>query len=104
MILKYRKKAIVRLALGFGLLLLGLIVGGVASYGHSKVGEFIGVVSAIIGYLIFVFGCVDLLKSKGYDSNMVLAFLVPAFCCSAGFVLFAPPVILFAMKDKTRKH
>jgi len=62
------------------------------------------VVSGIIGYLIFVFGCADLLKAKGYDSSMGLAFVIPALCCGLGFIFIAPLIIVFGLKDKKKRH
>jgi hypothetical protein len=87
------------------LIFLGLILTVPLSVGAHTVGcrvaGFIGVVSAIIGYLIYVFGCVDLLKAKGYDSSVSLAFVIPALCCNLAFILFAP-IIILTLKDKTR--
>jgi len=104
MITKYRNKGLLRLIVGFGLVTVGLIIGIGTTHGeHKQIGGFIGVVSGIIGFLIYVFGCADLLKAKGYDSSVSLAFIVPAFCCSGVFLFLAPPVILFALKDKTKR-
>ena len=97
MILIYRKEAVIRLALGFGMLLIGLIIAGVTSHGDSRqLGGFIGVTLAIIGFLVFVFGCCDLLKAKGYDSSVIVVFLVSALCCSP-FIFLAPLIILFGL-------
>ena len=70
--------------------------------GH-KIGGFIGVTLAIIGFLVFVFGCSDLLKAKGYDSGLIVAFLAFALCCSP-FIFLAPLIIIFGLKDKTQQR
>ena len=105
MIQKYRNKGAIRLALGFGLMFIGMIV--VVATNHSdsgQLGGFIGWVSVIVGYLIYLFGCADLLKAKGYDTSLALAFIIPALCCHLAFVFFAPPVIIFGLKDKTNRR
>lgn len=103
MISKYRNKGILRLCLGWGLILLGFIILGATDVGqYKKLGQFTCIICGITGYLIYLCGCVDLLKAKGYDSSVFLAFLIIGFCCSLGVLFIAPLIILFAMKDKTR--
>lgn len=74
-----------------------------ASGGIRSFVGFAGTVLCLIGYLCYTFGCVDLLKAKGYDSSVSLAFIIPAFCCSFCFMFLAAPIILFGLKDKTRR-
>jgi hypothetical protein len=105
MITKYRNKALLRLALGFGLLIFGVVIAGVTSHTSAgQLGGCLGVISALIGYMIYVYGCADLLKSKGYDSNMMPAFIIPALCCSAAFIFLAPVIILFGLEDRTTRR
>ena len=105
MIAKYRNKGLIRLTISFCLEMMAIIV-GVGSYKSDwhQLGGFIGVVSFIIGAMLYAFGCADLLKAKGYDSSMSLAFLIPAFCCSNTLIIVAPLVILFVMKDKIKRR
>jgi len=105
MIPKYRNKAIVRTVSGFVIVVFGFFILGITAKGElAQLGQFICVVSNIIGCLICAFGCVDLLKAKGYESDMLLAFLIPGICCSGVFILVAPAVIIFGLKDKTKEH
>jgi len=75
-----------------------------ASGGLAPLTGFAGTILCITGYLLYVFGCVDLLKAKGYDSSVSLAFLIPAFCCCLFFIFFAAPIILFGLTDKTKQR
>lgn len=105
MITRYRNKGLIRLAISFCLEIIAFIV-GVGSYNTDwhKLGGFIGVVSFIIGAMIYAFGCTDLLRAKGYDSSMSLAFMIPAFCCSNSLIIIAPIIIIFVLKDKTKNR
>jgi hypothetical protein len=105
MIPKYRNKAIKKTIIGFVIVVFGLFMFGATAKGEwRQLGQFLCIVSNIIGCLICAFGCVDLLKAKGYDSDMMLAFLIPGICCSLVFVLVAPAVIIFGLKDKTKRR
>jgi hypothetical protein len=105
MITKYRNRAALRLSIGFCMFFGGLCVVVLTQHGPSeRIGGFFGVVSGGVGYLLFVFGCVDLLKAKGYDSSISLAFIIPAVCCSLAFIFFAPLVIIFGLQDKTKNR
>jgi hypothetical protein len=105
MITKYRNKGLVKLGAGISLILLGVFVGIASAHSeYRQLGGFVGVVSGIFGLLLYIFGCTDLLKAKGYDSSMALAFIIPALCCTGAYIFFAPPIILFVMKDKTRSR
>ena len=110
MIPKYRNKAFLRLGIGFVLLIIGAIGLGIAqeraiqATSFNRLAGFVCVVCGIIGYVVYVFGCSDLLKAKGYDGSLALGFIIPAFCCSLAFLLLAPPIILFAFKDKTKRR
>lgn len=107
MILKHRKQATIRLISGSILFLVGMITLGCYRSLQPTPGSLaplvgiVGTMLSITGYLLYVFGCVDLLKAKGYDSSVSLAFLIPAFCCCLFFIFFAAPIILFGLTDKT---
>jgi len=105
MIPKYRNKAIIRTISGFVIVFVGFFALGATAKGDlAQLGQFICIVANIVGCLICAFGCVDLLKAKGYESNMMMAFLIPGMCCSFVFVLVAPLVIIFVLKDKTKRR
>lgn len=105
MIPKYKKSGSLKLVFGFGLLFLSFVVLALtAKTDARKLGEFIGIVVGLVGYLIFAYGCSDLLKARGYDSSMALAFIIPVLCCGPIFIFIAPIVIFFGLKDKTKRR
>jgi hypothetical protein len=105
MIPKYRKSGLFRLGFGFGLMLVALFIASIADRSElRKLVDFVCVVMGIIGYLVFVYGCSDLLKAKGYDSGLAIAFIIPAFCCSPVFIFIAPIIIIFGLQDKNKRR
>src|SRR5580692_1277271 len=103
MIQRYKKKAITRMVTGGLIILLTFIIGAVLMEQNLQdLGGFFLITGNLVGGIVFLFGCTDLLKAKGYESQMILAFLIPGLCCSLIFVLFAPFIIIFCLKDKTR--
>ena len=105
MIQKYYKKGIIQVAVSIGLIVCGVFIMGSTYNGHYKnLGTCICIILSIISTVICLFGCSDLLKAKGYDTSIMLAFLIPGICCSAVFIMLAPLVIIYGMKDRTKPH
>src|SRR6267378_3552139 len=105
MIPKYRNKAIVKTISSFVIVFFGFIMFGATAKGDlEQFGQFVFVVSNIIGGLLCALGCADLLKAKGYESSLLLVFLIAGLFCSCIFILVAPLVIIFGLEDKTKEH
>jgi hypothetical protein len=105
MIQQYLKKGIIKWAVSAGLLVMAFfIMGSTWSGNYKKFGEGIGIILTIVSTVICLLGCSEMLQAKGYDTSMMLAFLIPGICCSGVFILIAPFVIIFGLKDKTRNR
>lgn len=83
-----------------GVMILGLLMGG----NYRKFGECACVLLSLFGVVMSLFGCSELLLAKGYDTSMMLAFLIPGICCSGIFILVAPFVIIYGLEDKTKRR
>jgi|HubBroStandDraft_5_1064220.scaffolds.fasta_scaffold480714_2 hypothetical protein len=105
MIQKYYKKGVIQVAVSIGLFIIGFFILGSTYAGNYKnLGECLCVILSLISTVIGLFGCSELLRAKGYDTSIMLAFLIPGICCSGVFILLAPFVIIYGLKDKTRNR
>jgi hypothetical protein len=106
MIQKLRNKGLIRLGLGFGLMFVAVVLAGaLAQTSARNLGYALGIILAIIGTLIYLFGLVDLAKAKGYDSSIAAVTMLVCLLCLPIISLFVvTPVVLFVLKDKTHRH
>jgi hypothetical protein len=105
MIDKYFKKGVIQVALSVGLFMTACFICGITHHGsYEDLGTFIAVILCIVSTVISLFRCSELLKAKGYETSIMLAFLIPGICCSGVFILLAPFVIIYGLKDKTRNR
>jgi drug/metabolite transporter (DMT)-like permease len=105
MITHYRNRALQQLGLSILFLVLLFFLVRVQLHGIPKV--VVAIVCVLLGTFSFYFygvGSVTLAKAKGYDDTVVLAIIVVGFLCLAGLLYVIPLIILFGLKDRTKRR
>ena len=105
MIPKLRNQGFVRLGIGFGLLVLAVLVGVLLDRTAARnLGYGLAVLMGVVGTLFYYFGLADLLKAKGHSGAIVVAIVVLGFCVPLVSAFIMTPVVLFALEDKNRRY
>jgi phosphotransferase system glucose/maltose/N-acetylglucosamine-specific IIC component len=105
MIPKLRNQGLIRLAIGFGLMLLAFVLAVLFEHTAARQVAFaMGVILGIVGAIIYYVGLADLLQAKGYSGAIVIGIVVLGFCIPLVSAFVMTPVVLFALKDKNVRH
>ena len=105
---KYRKQAVLRIAIGLLALFVAFAMLVFTERKPQKnFGQMIAILLAIGEYVTYVFGCTAWAKAKGYSSSLAIGLIALGMCCFLLSSFILPPVVLFILDDKTlgsRRH
>ena len=105
MISRYRNHAIVRITTAFVTLFVAFVVMALTDSTPQKhLGQFIATILALGGFIAYVFGCTAWAKAKGYSSSVAIGLIAVGAFCICLFTFILPPVVLFALDDKTAAY
>ena len=102
MIPKYRKRAVVRIAVGYAILFAAFIVfASTDRTTYKQAGEAIAIIVALVGFIVYSFGCCAWAEAKGYSTSVAVGLICVGFLCCAISTLVLPPIVLICLHDKT---
>ena len=105
MIPKLRNQGLMRLGIGFGMMLLAFVMAVLLDHTAARsVGFAAAVILGIVGLILYYFGLAGLLQAKGYSGAIVIAIIVLGLCIPLVSAFVMTPVVLFALKDKNPRH
>jgi len=106
MIPHYRNRALKQLGLSFLFLVLMFVLAALRA--DIPVPKVIVAISCIVlgtfSFYLYGVGSVTLAKAKGYDDTVVLAITIVSFLCLSGLLYTIPLIILFGLKDRTKRR
>ena len=105
MITGHRNRAFKQLGISFGLVVLTVLLAGTRTLGMPAALVAVGaILFGTFALVFYVQGNIALAQAKGYDGSVVAAIVIVAALCLGGLFFAMPLIILFGLKDKTRRR
>jgi hypothetical protein len=97
-----RKAVAARILAGYLALFGAALLASLEGAQDKRLTHALAVILAIVGVVIYAMGCAAWAEAKGYSVSVAILLLVVGALCFVVFTLILPPIVLFALEDKTK--